>query len=70
LKGVAWYALPKKTAHYVIRQLPTLDMDALSGDSHRNAQDVQRMFQSQISNSTVTEASRNPLTEDVTHARP
>lgn len=70
LKGVAWYALPKKTAHYVIRQLPTLDMDALSGDSHRNAQDVQRMFQSQISNATVSEASRNPLTEDVTHARP
>ena len=48
LKGLAWYALPRKTAHYSIRQLPTLNKSVLSGDSHQTARDVQQLFQKQL----------------------
>lgn len=48
MKGLAWYALPRKTAWYRIRQLPTLGKEALSTDSHQAARDVQALFQQQL----------------------
>jgi 1-acyl-sn-glycerol-3-phosphate acyltransferase len=44
-KGLAWYALPKKTASYDICQLSTIENDTLGTDSHRIAQEIQAMFQ-------------------------
>ncbi len=76
LKGLAWYALPRKTARYEIQQLSTLSKDALSRDSHQTARDVQGLYQKHIdalagksTGGTDSRSSRIPLAEDVNHAR-
>ena len=48
LKGLAWYALPKRTAHYRISQLPTLDANAVSGNPQGTAGRVQALFRDQL----------------------
>ncbi len=68
-KELAWYALPRKTARYGIRQLPTLSKDVLSRDSHQTARDVQRLFRERLG-APRDEASRSEeFIEDASHAR-
>ena len=74
LKGLAWYALPRQTARYEMRQLPTLTNETLAGDSHQTARDIQALFQEH--GNTLADASATgspdasiPLAEDANHAR-
>ncbi len=47
-KGLAWYALPKKTAMYSLRQLPTVPPESLHGDARAAAADFHREYRSMI----------------------
>ena len=44
IKGLSWYALPKQTAHYRLRQLPTVACGALEGDAQDHARHFQTVF--------------------------
>ena len=48
-KGLAWYALPKKTAHFELVQLPTVPPDAFSGDARAAAAHFHDRFRDMIS---------------------
>ncbi len=48
MKGLAWYALPKKTAMYNLTQLPTVQPESFQGDARAAAAQFQERYRSLI----------------------
>jgi 1-acyl-sn-glycerol-3-phosphate acyltransferase len=64
-KGLAWYALPKKTAIFDLRQLPSVQPEALSGDARGAAAHFHEAF-----NDMIVAARQESAAATVTPARP
>ena len=59
MKGLAWYALPKKTAMYNLKQLPTVQPESFQGNARAAAAHFQGMYRNMIGPAS-TDAGASP----------